>query len=167
MIAYSQVGYHPDQGKVAVIELDKNDAPLASASVLQLNGEGEWIEKYHGDVKEWGDYFRYHYVQFDFSAVRDAGLYLIQYGSHKTGPFQIGTHIYDNAWQQTLDVWFPVQMDHIFVNEAYRVWHDAAHLDDALQAPVNHQHFDGFRMGDSTETKYKPGERIPGLNIDD
>ena len=62
-------------------------------------------------------------------------------------------------------MWFPVQMDHMFVNEAYRVWHGAAHLDDARQAPVNTQHFDGYRMGPSTETGYKPGEHIPGLNV--
>ena len=45
------------------------------------------------------------------------------------------------------DVWFPVQMDHMFVNEAYRVWHGAAHLDDARQAPPNTQHFDGYDPG--------------------
>ena len=56
-------------------------------------------------------------------------------------------------------------MDHMFVNEAYRVWHGAAHLDDARQAPLNHRHFDGYQSGNSTETKYAPGERIPGLNI--
>ncbi len=165
MIAYSQVGYHPDQIKKAVIELDKNDKTLSKASLLKLTDNGEWIEKFSGNVKEWGSYLRYHYAEFDFSTVRDPGIYIIQYGNRKTGPFQIGTHIYDNVWQQTLDVWFPVQMDHMFVNEAYRVWHGAAHLDDAIQAPVNHQHFDGYRMGDSTETKYKPGECIPGLNI--
>lgn len=164
VIAHSQVGYRLDQEKVAVIELDKNDAPLATASVLRLTDRGEWIEKYSGAVREWGPYLRYHYVRFDFSAVSDTGLYCIQYGGRKTGPFPIGAHVYDSGWQQTLDVWFPVQMDHMFVNEAYRVWHGAAHLDDALQAPVNHQHFDGYRMGDSTETRYKPGERIPGLN---
>jgi hypothetical protein len=70
-----------------------------------------------------------------------------------------------DIWHQTLDVWFPVQMDHMLVNEAYRVWHGAAHLDDARQAPVNHQHFDGYRMGPSTETRYQPGERIPGLDV--
>jgi signal transduction histidine kinase len=41
----------------------------------------------------------------------------------------------------------------------------AAHLDDARQAPVNHQHFDGYRMGPATETRYQPGEHIPGLNV--
>jgi hypothetical protein len=56
-------------------------------------------------------------------------------------------------------------MDHMFVNEAYRVWHGAAHLDDARQAPLNHQHFDGYSMGDTTGTQYEPGEHIPGLNI--
>jgi hypothetical protein len=165
VIGHSQIGYSPFQEKTAVFELDKNDKPLAKASLLKLNDNGDWVEIFSGDLKEWGPFMRYNYVKFDFSSVRDSGLYIIQYGTLKTDPFQIGTHIYDNVWQETLDVWFPVQMDHMFVNEAYRVWHGAAHLDDALQAPVNHQHFDGFRMGESTETKYKPGERIPGLNI--
>jgi hypothetical protein len=165
VIGYSQVGYHPRQEKVAVIELDRNDRPLISASLLKLDDSGEWLEKYRGDIKKWGDFFRYHYVRFDFSDVQEPGLYRIRYGDQKTGPFQIGTQVFDELWQPTLDVWFPVQMDHMFVNEAYRVWHGAAHLDDARQAPLNHQHFDGYRSGDSTETRYEPGERIPGLNI--
>ncbi|MCX6334280.1 MAG: glycoside hydrolase family 9 protein [Bacteroidia bacterium] len=165
VIAHSQVGYYPDQEKIAVIELDKNDKPLQNASVLKLTDTGEWIEKFSGEVKSWGIYLRYNYARFDFSAVKEPGIYVIKYGNQKTDPFQIGTQVYDNAWQQTLDVWFPVQMDHMYVNEAYRVWHGAAHLDDALQAPINHQHFDDFRMGDTTETKYKPLERIPGMNV--
>jgi hypothetical protein len=56
-------------------------------------------------------------------------------------------------------------MDHMLVNEAYRVWHGASHLDDALQAPVNHKHFDLYAQGPTTDTPYKPGEHIPGLNI--
>ena len=64
-----------------------------------------------------------------------------------------------------MDVWFPVQMDHMEVNEAYRVWHGAPFLDDALQAPINHIHFDGYSMGASTQTKYKSLERIPGLAV--
>lgn len=51
------------------------------------------------------------------------------------------------------------------VNEAYRVWHGVPFLDDALQAPLHHQHFDGYWMGDTTDTKYKPLDRIPGLNV--
>ncbi len=165
VIAYSQVGYHPDQEKVAVIELDKNDAPVAVASLMRMDDGGVWVEKFRSDVEEWGDFYRYHYARFDFTAVKDPGLYMIQYGRYKSGPFRIDEYVHENSWQSTLDVWFPVQMDHMFVNEAYRVWHGAAHLDDARQAPLNHQHFDGYRMGDTTDTKYKPGEHIPGLNI--
>ncbi len=62
-------------------------------------------------------------------------------------------------------MFFPVQMDHMLVNEGYRVWHGAAHLDDAVQAPLDEQHFDGYRTGAATNTPYKPGERIPGLAV--
>jgi endoglucanase len=165
VIGHSQVGYHPDQEKIAVIELDKNDSPLKSASLFKVTPEGESLEILTADVKVWGNFLRYNYVTFDFTSVKDLGLYIIQYGDLKTKVFPIGTDVYKNVWQQTIDVWFPVQMDHMFVNEAYRVWHGAAHLDDALQAPLNHQHFDGYRMGDSTDTKYKSGERIPDLNV--
>jgi len=165
VIGHSQVGYLPGREKTAVIELDAHDTPEASASVLRLNDAGEWIEVFSGPVKEWGPFLRYRYALFDFTAVRDTGLYAIQYRGQRTDAFPIGAHVYEDIWHPTLDVWFPVQMDHLFVNEAYRVLHGAAHLDDALQAPLNHQHFDGYRSGDSTETKYKPGERIPGLNV--
>ncbi|MGE5846987.1 MAG: glycoside hydrolase family 9 protein [Ignavibacteria bacterium] len=165
VIGFSQVGYHPDQEKVAVIELDKNDTPLKKASLFQVTQDGKYVEKLEGDVKPWGKYLRYNYARFDFSPVKDPGLYFIQYGSQKTNSFSIGPNVYDDIWHPTLDVWFPVQMDHMEVNEAYRVWHGAPYLDDALQAPVNHQHFDGYKMGPATETKYKPLERIPGLAV--
>ena len=70
-----------------------------------------------------------------------------------------------SIWHATADVWFPVQMDHVAVNEAYRVWHGLPHMDDALQAPLNFQHFDDFKMGPTTETPFKPLERIPGLTV--
>jgi endoglucanase len=164
VIGYSQVGYHPEQEKIAVIELDRNDMQLDTATIMAIDEKGEWIEKYRAEVKDWGNFYRYRYARFDFSPVQDPGLYLIRYGKQDSGPFQIGSHIHGEGWHPTLDIWFPVQMDHMFVNEAYRVWHGAAHLDDAIQAPLNHQHFDGYRMGDTTWTKYGPGERIPGLN---
>jgi hypothetical protein len=55
-------------------------------------------------------------------------------------------------------------MCHMRVNERYRVWHDACHLDDARMAPVNYNHFDGYISGPSTLTKYSPGEPVPGLD---
>ena len=165
MIAHSQVGYHPDQKKVAVIELDKNDTPQRTARLLKLDGNGEAKEVLMGAAKPWGDYTRYQYLTFDFSPVKEGGLYFIEYGGQQTKPFQIGKNVYDKTWHPTLDVFFPVQMDHMLVNEAYRVWHGASHLDDALQAPVNHEHFDLYAQGPTTDTPYQPGEHIPGLNI--
>lgn len=165
MIAHSQVGYIPEQPKKAIIELDNNDTPLNEASLLRLTENGGWSVVYKDKPAKWGNFLRFNYLTFDFSDVTLSGLYRIQYGDKLSEPFPIASDVYDRIWQPTLDVWFPVQMDHMFVNEAYRVWHGAAHLDDARQAPVNHQHFDGFRQGDSTDTQFKPGEHIPGLNI--
>lgn len=165
VVEFSQVGYVPDQDKVAVIELDKNDIPLKTASIFQVTEDGKSIEKLKGDVKVWGAYLRYNYAKFDFSAVKEPGVYYIQYGDQKTNTFSIAPNVYADVWHPTLDVWFPVQMDHMQVNEAYRIWHGAPYLDDCLQAPVNHQHFDGYVQGPSTDTKYKPLERIPGMAV--
>lgn len=165
MIAYSQVGYHPDQKKVAVIEFDKNDHPVKTARVLQVTDGGALVEKFNGEIKNWGKYLRYNYSTFDFTPVNQSGLYIIEYGEQRTKSFRIAADIYAHAWHPTLDVFFPVQMDHMFVNEAYRVWHGASHLDDALQAPVNHEHFDLYAQGPTTDSPYQPGEHIPGLNV--
>ncbi|OFY60999.1 MAG: hypothetical protein A2V50_06215 [Bacteroidetes bacterium RBG_19FT_COMBO_42_10] len=54
MIAHSQIGYYPGQEKVAVIELDKNDKLITNASVLKMADNGEWIEKFSGEVKARG-----------------------------------------------------------------------------------------------------------------
>ena len=165
VIGFSQVGYHPSQNKVAVIELDKNDAPLKTATAYRVTPEGKLTEAFTGDVKPWGNYLRYNYVKFDFSSVRDSGLYFIKYGDQRTEAFPIGTGVYADVWHPTLDVWFPVQMDHMRVREAYRIWHGTPFLDDALQAPVNIRHFDGYWMDSTTHTKYKPLEHIPGLDV--
>lgn len=165
VIAHSQIGYHPDQKKVAVIELDTNDTSVKSSSVYRITEDGTLIKKIEEKPKIWGKYLRYNYLEFDFSTIRDSGIYLIEYGETRTLPFRIAKDIYENAWQPALDVYFPVQMDHMFVNEAYRVWHGVSHLDDAIQAPVNHEHFDLYAQGPKTDTPFKPGEHIPGLNI--
>jgi endoglucanase len=165
VVGFSQVGYIPAQKKVAVIELDANDTPLATASLFEVTADGAAVERLKAKVVPWGPYLRYQYATADFSAASRPGLYYIQYGSQKTETFPIGPNVYDSIWHATSDVWFPVQMDHMAVNEGYRVWHGLAHMDDALQAPLNFQHFDGYRMGATTETKYKPLERIPGLAV--
>lgn len=165
VITYSQAGYHPDQKKIAVIELDKNDHFLSTARVLRVSDKGEAGGVFTSEVKVWGQYLRYNYATFDFTPVTEEGLYILAYGDQRTKALRIAADVYNKAWQPTLDVFFPVQMDHMRVREAYRVWHGAAHLDDALQAPVNHEHFDLYAQGPTTDTRYKPGEHIPGINV--
>lgn len=165
VIAHSQVGYHPGQEKVAIIELDAKILFQGSAKLIRILPDGSEKMRFSGLIKEWGQYLRYHYGTFDFSDVTDEGTYVIQYGGERTDPFIISKHVYERAWQPTLDIFFPVQMDHMLVNEAYRVWHGAAHLDDARQAPTDHVHFDLYAQGPTTDTPYAPGEHIPGLNV--
>ncbi len=165
VIQFSQVGYHPNQEKIAVFELDKNDIPLTKASLFKITAVGKQIEKLTDTVRFWGSFLRYKYLKFDFSTIKEPGLYFLKYGDQQTNTFVIDQNVYKNIWHPTLDVWFPVQMDHMKVNEAYRTWHGVPYLDDALQAPLNHQHFDGYKMGPTTDTKYKPLEHIPGLAV--
>jgi len=165
VIAHSQVGYHPSQHKIAVVELDRNDKARPAIRLLKVNGDGSETKALGGTLTPWGAYLRYNYLQFDFSSVTEPGIYVLEYGNVRTAPFPIATDVYQRAWQPTLDVFLCVQMDHMFVREGYRVWHGAPHLDDALQAPVNYSHWDGWRQGPVTGNKYKPLQHIPGLNV--
>ncbi|MFO7304043.1 MAG: glycoside hydrolase family 9 protein [Gammaproteobacteria bacterium] len=165
VIAHSQVGYHPDQVKTAIIEMDRNaDAP-GTVRLLKVAADGTTQEVAAGEAQRWGEYLRYEYYTFDFTDVREPGLYVIEAVGQRTNAFRIARDVYDDTWHATLDVFFPVQMDHMFVNEAYRVWHGASHLDDARQAPPNHEHFDLYAMGPETDSPFAPGEHIPGLNV--
>jgi hypothetical protein len=165
VILHSQVGYHPQQNKIAVIELDRADARSERARLVRVDATGHAEQQLEAAPSDWGHYLRYRYRIFDFSAIREEGIYYIEYGAQRSAPFRITNEVFRDIWQPTLDVFLPVQMDHVTVNEAYRVWHGASHLDDALQAPVDHEHFDLYAQGATTDTPFQPGERIPGLNV--
>ena len=165
VIGHSQLGYTLRQAKRAVIELDVNDSSKRPVRLLRVTETGEAIEVAAGPAEPWGRYLRYNYATFDFSGVREPGLYRLEYGDQRTAAFRIGEDVYDAAWHPGLDVYMPVQMDHMFVNEAYRVWHGDPHRDDARQAPVDHEHIDLYRQGPTTDTRFKPGEHIPGMNV--
>jgi endoglucanase len=164
-IGFSQVGYLPSQPKVSVIELDKKDKPLAKASIYKIGNDGKATEVFSGNIVPWGDYYKYHYVKFDFSSVNTPGIYYIQYGDFKTNNFLIENNVYDKITDATSDIWIPIHMNHMFVNEGYRVWHGEPFKEGYLQAPPNTDHFDMHRQGPTTDTKYKALELIPGLNI--
>lgn len=53
-IGFSQVGYIPSQPKIAVIELDKIDKPLAKASLYKTGDDGNATEAFSGDITSWG-----------------------------------------------------------------------------------------------------------------
>ena len=163
-IGFSQVGYIPDQPKVAVIELDKNDPVKSTATLWRIKDDGTTEKAYEGALTTWGPYYKYNYVKFDFTSVRQPGVYYIQYGDTKTNDFIIDKSVYAKITDATTDVWIPIHMNHMYVNEGYRVWHGEPFKEGYLQAPPS-DHFDLHSQGPTTDTKYQPLELIPGLNV--
>ena len=168
-IGFSQVGYVPDQSKVAVIELDKNDRVIANAAIFRIGEDGSEKLAYQGRTSTWGEYYKYKYVKFDFSEVKKPGIYYIRYGEHRTGNFIIDDSVYNWITNATSDVWIPIHMNHMTVNEAYRIWHGEPFKEGYLQAPPSN-HFDNHFQVTVTGikpdgTRYKPYELIPGLNV--
>lgn len=165
VIGFSQVGYHPAQPKRAILEMDANDKTAKSITLFRINADGTKAAVQSASPKSWGNYLRYKYSIFDFSSVQEPGLYLLQLGAQTTPAFPIADDVLTKAWQPTLDFFMPVQMDHMRVKEAYRTWHGLSHMDDALQAPPNYAHFDLYAHNAQLDTKFKPFEHIPGLNV--
>jgi endoglucanase len=168
VIAHSQVGYHPLQAKVAVLESDPNDTSDATVRLLEISADGTWAVRLSRPAAPWrgGRFLRYDYARFDFSEVRDAGVYAIEYRGVRSEPFRVADDVYGpEVWTRSLDTYLPEQMDHVLVRDRYRVWHGASHLDDARQAPPDHVHFDLYAQGPATDTPYEAGQHIPGLNV--
>ena len=165
VVQVSEVGYHPSQQKMAVIELDHNDKRRLPVSLLRVSENGGLETVLKAAPTEWGDFLRYHYLQLDFTKVTRPGMYVVKYGSYQTEPFQISKDVFKNdVWQPTLEYFLPAQMCHMRINDKYRVWHGLCHMDDARMAPIDSNHFDGYIQGHSTLTKYKPGDNVPLLN---
>lgn len=166
VVHVSQVGYHPQQKKIAIVELDKSDVAPETLHVKRIAENGGFEDVLSGEPTSWGDFLRYHYLQFDFTPVNKPGMYVIEYRNFRSQPFQISADVFKRGiWQPVIEYFLPVQMCHMRVEDQYRVWHGACHLDDARMAPVNHNHFDGYLQGPDTLTKFKSGETVPGLNV--
>jgi endoglucanase len=165
MIAHSQVGYAPDFPKVAVLELDPKYTGPKTAKVLRLMEDGSYKQAFEGPITPSTPWLRYVYSKFDFTSVKDPGLYVIEYADQRTAPFPISKDAYANIWQDSLDHHIAEQMDHVSVREGYRMWHGASHLDDGRLAPVVGEQFDGWNQGSATDGKYKGGDHIPGMNV--
>jgi endoglucanase len=165
VVQISQIGYHPKQQKWAIIELDARDSRRLPVVVSRVSASGALETAVEAVAHEWGRFLRYNYLRLDFTAVETPGTYLVSYGSARSIPFRIAADVYArHVWQPTVEYFLPVQMCHVRVNERYRVWHDACHLDDARMAPVGFTHFDGYSQGPATLTRFAPGEPVPGLD---
>ena len=164
-IGFSQVGYMLDQPKIAVIELDKNYKSEKTAQVIKVETDGSETVAFKGKVSNWGRYYKYNYDRFDFTELKEPGVYYIRYGETKTNNFIINDNVYDKITDATSDIWIPIHMNHMYVNEGYRVWHGEPFKEGYRQAPRNTDHFDLHDQGPTTDTRFKDLELIPGLNV--
>ncbi|MFL6439258.1 MAG: glycoside hydrolase family 9 protein [Terriglobales bacterium] len=165
VIAHSQVGYPPGFSKVAVLELDPRYNGPKTAKVLRLMEDGSYKLAFEGPITPSTPWLRYVYSKFDFTPVKDPGLYVIEYADQRTASFPISKDAYANIWQDSLDHHLAEQMDHVSVREGYRMWHGPSHLDDGRMAPVVGEQFDGWNQATATDGKYKGGDHIPGMNV--
>ena len=164
-ILISQVGYHPEQEKQALVELDPNTEDVQEVALLRVESDGRLNVVKAEKPERSGRCWYYDYALFDFSEVKERGLYQVEYGEQRTHPFLIAKDVYqEGVWQPTLETFLPVQMCHVRVEDINRVWHGACHLDDALQAPAKHVHFDGYQQYETLQTPYPEFGHIPGLD---
>lgn len=164
VIHTSQVGYHKNQTKNAIIEIDKSENNFHSIKINKILPDGGYktVLTVNDPIKN--DFLRYTYLSADFTDIREVGMYTVSYGDKYSKPFKISDDVYKNGvWQPTLEYFLPVQMCHMKIFEKYRVWHDICHLDDALTAPENINHFDVYTHGE-LHNNIEPLTHISGLN---
>ena len=64
---------------MAVIELDSRDKQIGEPALYKITDAGEELIL-DGPAQEWGKFLRYNYLRFDFSSIREEGLYQVRYG---------------------------------------------------------------------------------------
>ena len=150
--------------KQAILELDpRTEEHSIPPSSNRLDADG--LTTSWADLPTVGRLAGHEYAIFDFSAVREPGMYVVQYGEQRTPPFAIHPQVYQhNVWQPTLETYFPCRCA-TSKSATARASGMARATDDALQAPAPHVHFDGYRQYDATDTPYAPGAHIPHLDV--
>ena len=162
VVQVSQVGYRPGQAKTVVIEQDRRDTRADPLVLYRLTADGSReVARYA--PRPWGRFLRYHYLTANLDALSEPGMYELSYRGRRTHVFRISEDVYDRGvWQPTLEYFLPAQMCHMKVVENYRTWHGLDHQDDARMARPG-VHFDGYDQGADTLTRFRPGDRVPGL----
>ncbi|MDD6211481.1 MAG: glycoside hydrolase family 9 protein [Bacteroidales bacterium] len=164
-IAYSQIGYHPRQRKIAYVELDSTEQARGKLELVRLRPDGTKEKIKTDKTREWGRYLCYNYCTMDFSKVREEGLYQLVYGDAASLPFPISNRVYNEVWKPTLETFLCVQMCHMAVKDRIRNWHGICHNDDAVVPPANLSYLLGYQQRDTSDTPYKSGEHVPGVNV--
>lgn len=168
IVLYSQIGYHPCQDKVCLIEYDLKEELSTDITLYKLDEKGKLHPVLKKEIKNWGLFLNNNYGRFDFSEIKEEGLYLIGFNNIKTEMFRIHKEIYNRGvWQPTLETYIPVQMCHMEVSDRNRIWHGLCHQNDAYQAPSNLDlsYVEEYEQGKLLDTTFKENEKIPNLNI--
>jgi endoglucanase len=163
VLGLSQVGYHTNQVKKLVLELDPRDPADKPITIYRMQAGGEKQKVFSKPANPWGNFLRYRYATVDFSEIRQPGLYWMEFGNQTAGPIEVSNRLYQEIWKPTLEYFLPIQMCHVAVKEGNRTWHGACHLDDALQAPAQTKYIDGYQQGER-ETPFADNEHINGLD---
>jgi len=74
VIQVSQLGYHPNQHKKAVVELDPEAAVEDEFKLFRLGEHGR-EHCFTGRPSRWGPFLRYQYATLDFSQISEPGMY--------------------------------------------------------------------------------------------
>ena len=69
---------------MAVIELDKNDEVSHEVTLLKVGSDGRLTKVLSAMPADWGIYTRYKYKQFDFTAINEPGIYVLEYDKRIT-----------------------------------------------------------------------------------
>ena len=89
--------------------------------LVKITENGE-EEVFSAEAQEWGRFLRYDYLRFDFTDIKEEGLYKVRCGTSESSVFRIAHDVYDRGvWQPVLEYFLPVQMCHMRVSEIPRM----------------------------------------------
>ena len=128
--------------------------------------DGSYKQVFEGPISEPTPWLRYTYAKFDFSLVKEPGLYAIEYAGQRTELFPIAKNVYSKTWQSSLDGYLAVEMDHVSVREGYR--HLAWGFAPRRRPPGAAEHTALRRVAAwvrTLDSPFQAGQHIPGLNV--
>lgn len=99
VLGWSRIGYLNGQEKVAVVEIDAKEEMAPYVKVYKISDEGYRQQVYQPSTKRWGKADgRGEYVTVNFSAVREDGIYCLEYNDVLSDAFPISHDVLDGKW---------------------------------------------------------------------